>query len=294
MIIGFLGKGGSGKSTASHRFARFLHDNKKKVLTIDLDHNMDMSFNLGVTDETFPNFPYLGVTAKDVIYKYSKIKDGEYYDDLFTKDDYVLPVFNAFGDRDLFTRTFTKDISDRLSTMIMGPHADKIIQGGGCSHFMAVSMKIYLPLLELKDDEYVVIDEKASTDSAGTGIPSGFDVAYICVENTPHSIKTAKLIAGLLEEINTPYEYVANKVRDIDKDIPAISEALGKKPVTALSMDINYLDPQSHADEEATVFLELLRDIENKKQMILNGQSKTRLERTREKFAKHKKYREAI
>jgi CO dehydrogenase maturation factor len=293
MIIGFLGKGGSGKSTVSHRFARFLHEKGNKVLAIDLDYNMDTTFNLGITDETHPKFPYLGVLAKDSIYKYSKIKDGDFYDDLFTKDIYstTLPVFHIFDNVDEFTDSFSVEIRPRLRVMSMGPHHERIIQGGACSHFMAVSMKIYLPLIETRENEYVIIDEKASTDSVGTGIPSGFDVAYICVENTPHSIKTAGLIIDHLKELETPYEIVANKVRDKDQDTKNITARLGKSPIISLSMDIAYIDPNDRSAEEEIVFLELLKDVHIKKSKIETGQTKTRKNRTIDKFEKHKQYR---
>jgi CO dehydrogenase nickel-insertion accessory protein CooC1 len=63
MIIGVLGKGGSGKSTVSTNLVKFLASKKEHtVLAIDADHNMDITYNLGVTEE----FPYLGGSMSDL------------------------------------------------------------------------------------------------------------------------------------------------------------------------------------------------------------------------------------
>jgi CO dehydrogenase maturation factor len=52
MIIGFFGKGGSGKTTTSTQFLRTIGPEYSDVLAMDADHNMDLSYNLGVEDPT--------------------------------------------------------------------------------------------------------------------------------------------------------------------------------------------------------------------------------------------------
>jgi CO dehydrogenase nickel-insertion accessory protein CooC1 len=50
MIIGFFGKGGSGKTTTCHAFLHAALPAFSRCLAIDADHNMDLSFNLGIED----------------------------------------------------------------------------------------------------------------------------------------------------------------------------------------------------------------------------------------------------
>lgn len=46
MKIGFVGKGGSGKSTLSTLFVKYLEGQNKTVLAVDADYNMDLTNNL--------------------------------------------------------------------------------------------------------------------------------------------------------------------------------------------------------------------------------------------------------
>ena len=46
MKIGFVGKGGSGKSTLSTLFVKYLESQGNKIIAIDADYNMDLTNNL--------------------------------------------------------------------------------------------------------------------------------------------------------------------------------------------------------------------------------------------------------
>jgi CO dehydrogenase maturation factor len=60
MIIGFFGKGGSGKTTTCFSFLELSKTCFKDVLAIDADHNMDLAYNLGVENiEPFVGKPGL-------------------------------------------------------------------------------------------------------------------------------------------------------------------------------------------------------------------------------------------
>jgi CO dehydrogenase maturation factor len=240
MIIGFLGKGGSGKSTLSTALARHLHARGNVVLAIDADHNMDLAWNLtGDTD-----LPYLGESIGDMN-EYAGISKDESYKNIFLID--IFPKF-SLSPMDPFTKKYSKAIEGTLSLMASGPHTETILGGNKCSHSLSTSLKIYLPFLELKEDQAVVVDEKASSDAAGTGVPTGFTVSYIVVEPTLHSIKAAHQIAHTLDFYNAPYEFILNKVADDESKIFALSNL--QKPPLALftlgsSLDKNEMEKLS-------------------------------------------------
>lgn len=222
MIIGFLGKGGSGKSTLSTATAKHLFSEGKEVLAIDADHNMDLAWNLINGDQ----LPYLGESIGDMN-EYAGIARNESYKKIFL--DELSPKF-SINPMDSFTRKYSKSIDDGFTLMASGPHTETVLSGNKCSHSLSTSLKVYLPFLELKDNQVVIVDEKASSDAAGTGVPTGFTVSYIVVEPTPHSIKAAHQIADTLSFYEAPYEFVLNKVSNEESRIFALTN-LKKSPI---------------------------------------------------------------
>jgi CO dehydrogenase nickel-insertion accessory protein CooC1 len=98
-----------------------------------------------------------------------------------------------------------------------------------CSHGLGALMKAYLPLIHIKENEYVIVDEKAGVDSVGTGIPTGFNMSIIVVEATVHGIKAAKQISHLLQNhYHISFLYIVNKVKS-DTDIDMIKKELNEK-----------------------------------------------------------------
>jgi energy-coupling factor transporter ATP-binding protein EcfA2 len=67
MIIGIVGKGGSGKSTVATMLARELHRDGNHVLAIDADHNMDMAYTL--SGRELPS-PYIGEALYDIRHRF--------------------------------------------------------------------------------------------------------------------------------------------------------------------------------------------------------------------------------
>ncbi len=202
MIIGFLGKGGSGKSTLATMLVRELLAQGKRVLAIDADHNMDLSYNLTGTD--LPP-PHLGEAFQPIrsLFGLSDLDPISFIGET--------PLSFHLSPPDSFTGTYQHVISESLSVMLTGPQTEEVLNGKRCSHSLATALKLYLPHLVLKENEYVVIDEKASADAASTGIPTGFDLSVIVVENRPHSIRVAKHIAHTLDAFESPYIFVLNK-----------------------------------------------------------------------------------
>ncbi|MBH41339.1 MAG: hypothetical protein CL685_01340 [Candidatus Magasanikbacteria bacterium] len=229
MIIGCLGKGGSGKSTIATLLTKYLVSQGKCVLAIDADHNMDLSHNLGAPLE---KMSFIGSSLPSLLSYVGLSKDEKYYE-IFSKEGKD-PVFHFSGAQDLYTKHYAHPLSASLFIMTAGPHTENILHGKYCSHSLATPLKVYLPFLSLQNDNYVVVDEKAGSDGAGTGVCTGFDVGCIMVEPTEHGVKAAKQIAELLDFFGTPYVFVGNKVMD-EEDMCYITKNIPCAPVTCIS-----------------------------------------------------------
>ncbi len=280
MVLGFLGKGGSGKSSVSTQMALWLKKHGSSVLAIDADHNMDLSFNL-TNGEIPEGMQYLG-TSLNELQAMVDLTPDEKYSEAFLRSSDTRFSFNK--DRiDTFTEKYSYPVSG-IRLMTAGPQTDQVLYGESCSHILTTPLKIYLPLLELAEGEDVIVDEKAGADGVTTGIVTGIDAAVIVCEPAVHSVKTAKQIAELLDFYETPYVIAANKIMSAtDKEF--IEEQLGK-PADAYfgqSDDIRrnpgMLLAESWADELTVLY---------EKATGLNRND--RLERTTKKFERNASY----
>lgn len=273
MILGFLGKGGSGKSTVATQMALWLRASGRRVLAIDADHNMDLSHNL--SNGQMPSIKYLGESLADVLAYASEMPNGR-YQNIFLAGQ---PKQFTLSPLDTFTTDYSQELDSGIRIMAAGPQTDQVLYGLSCSHILTTALKVYLPLLSLVPEETVVVDEKAGADGVTTGIVTGFDVGVIVVEPALHSIKTAKQIAGLMDFYRTPYLFVANKVTN-EEDIEFLKSA-GIRPVTILSFAA---DLQRAPHLLCGLWRESLQKIcEEARKLSRND----RLERTREKFKRN-------
>lgn len=244
MIIGFLGKGGSGKSTLSYKCVQRLLEHGMSVLAVDADHNMDLTYNLGVTEE----FPYIG-TSFDEFKKLLAVDDLESLISAIEQPKTNFSVFPA----DDFSSKYSLPIQKNLRLMTTGPHTEEMIQGVRCSHALFNTIRYYLPIVSLGVHQAVVVDEKAGRESVGTGITTGFDVAIVCVEPTVHSVKAASQIIEMLELHHTPYEIVLNKVSkdSTDEFLAHSTSTLPKRPIGMLYQS---LDPRMLTEDDRNTF----------------------------------------
>lgn len=277
MVLGFLGKGGSGKSSVSTQMALFLHQQDKTVLAVDADHNMDLSYNL--TSGEVPKMKYLSESLKD-IQTFIKLPEGSKYSEAFLHDVDARFVLSPL---DTVTATYATKIKEGLYLMAAGPQTDTVLYGKACSHSLTTALKVYLPLLTLKETETVIVDEKAGADGVTTGIVTGIDVGVIVCEPALHSIKTAKQIAELMDFYGTPYVFVGNKVSDSeDKDF--IEKELGVVPTAYLMQSGGVKrNPAELVSEWQDELAEILKKADSLNQ-------NNRLERTKTKFARNHEF----
>ena len=274
MILGFLGKGGSGKSSVSTQMALFLNAQQNTVLAIDADHNMDLSYNLSGGE--IPEINYFS-QSQAALQEALGLADGERYPEAFLRD---LETRFTLSPLTKEIENFSVLLENDIRLMVAGPQTDSVLHGAHCSHRLTTALKILLPLMSLRPTEAVVVDEKAGADGVSTGIVTGIDVGVIVCEPALHSVKTAKQIAELMDFYKTPYVFMGNKVSSSeDKDF--ISTELGEEPTVFLmeSFDIKR-NPASIVSEWQDELGVLLSAAE--------GQNKNnRLERTIEKFRRN-------
>jgi len=277
MIIGFLGKGGSGKSSVATQMTLFLNEAKKSVLAIDADHNMDMSYNLSEGNE--PSLSYLSQSLSD-LQKAVGLAEGEKYSQAFLSASIVRFSLTPLSPT---INSYSTLLKNNIRLMVAGPQTENVLYGTHCSHSLTTPLKILLPLLELQDNEVVVVDEKAGADGVSTGIVTGIDVGVIVCEPALHSVKTAKQIANLMDFYETSYVFVGNKITtNEDKDF--ITQGLGQEPVgfmtgsASIKRNPSVSVPEWH-DELEVIF-------ESAKTRNKNN----RLERTVKKFTRNHKF----
>ncbi|MDB5188279.1 MAG: ATP-binding protein [Candidatus Kaiserbacteria bacterium] len=219
MKIAFLGKGGSGKSTMATALVRQLRARGMKVLAIDADHNMDLSYNL----EAEPSL-FLGADPDRIKEYVGSTRAGTYDAALQVAQD--RKVIFTLSPLDAFTASVSAELENGLRLITAGPHTDRVRSQESCSHSLAAPLKVYLPLLTLNQDEAVVIDERAGTDPVATGILSGVDLAVIVQEPTINSKRVAEQIKRELEIAKVPHIIVNNKNAGIEIDTLLATEMI--------------------------------------------------------------------
>lgn len=219
MIIGFLGKGGSGKSTMATAFVGELRDRGWRILAIDADHNMDLSYNLGAEPHIF-----LGTDPERIKEHLGADRSNSYSDALRIgkESGKTFALFPADG----YTESISIELGENVRLITVGPHTERVRSQESCSHSLAAPLKAYLPLLRLDPREAVVIDERAGTDPVATGILSGMDLAAIVREPTVQSARVAEQIRRELELAGIPHIIVENKRDGIEKDAARAAEAI--------------------------------------------------------------------
>lgn len=252
MILGFLGKGGSGKSSVSTQAAFRLTQNGTSVLAIDADHNMDLSYNLA--GGQLPDMPFFSASLADLQAAVG-LADGKRYSDAFLTENPTRFTLEPLSPE---IAQYSVVLENGIRLMTAGPQTDAVLHDKACSHVLTTPLKVLLPLMELTDNQVVVVDEKAGADGVSTGIVTGIDVGVIVCEPALHSIKTARQIAELMDFYDTPYVFVGNKIGS-SEDRDFITEQLGAEPVAFLMESVSVKrDPSAPvtewSDELTTVF----------------------------------------
>lgn len=287
MIIGFLGKGGSGKTTLATLYTKYLINKENfshiddisfdgnRVLALDNDHNMDFKFNLGYEGD----MNWMGQSLQEL---FEKIAITSTKDVAEIDEEHIF----SLSPLDDITEKYSEELDQNLRLMVSGPHTQDMMYGNMCSHGLTTPLKVYLPFLKLSDHEYVIVDEKAGTDGVGTGVTTGFNAAVVVAEATTHGVKAAKQIIDMLKFYKTPYIVAINKIRNKEDREKFVQEFADYKPITILTfgLDFEAIDlklTDDYKKEFAKMYKEVLKLSDDRK------------ERTKERIKKQKEFNES-
>jgi len=256
MKVAFVGKGGSGKTTISSLFTRFIASQGLPVIAIDADINQHMGGALGFSEETLDNQPSLGLEI-DRIKEYIRGSNPRISSNKamakttppgkgsnFLKIQKENPIWNHFG--------ITKNGITLLAT---GPFSEEDL-GIKCYHSKTGAVEIILNHLIDGEDEYVVQDMTAGADSFASGMFTKFDVTFLVVEPTIRGISVYRQYRDYAKDHDVTLCVVGNKVEDKD-DEAFLKEQIGDDLVTVFGrsqfvkrmekgypQDLNSLEPE--------------------------------------------------
>jgi CO dehydrogenase maturation factor len=218
-VIGFAGKGGTGKTSLAALTVRYINERRKgPVLAVDADSNACLNEALGV--DVHATIGHLREDSLESVRSGGDRPGGMSMEQLF---DYQVSqsIIEARG----------------FDLMVMGRP-----EGPGC--YCAANNIIRKYTDKLADDyPYVIIDNEAGMEHLSRRTTHKVDILVIVSDPTAKGIKTAARINALVDELNL----------EVDRRAFVINRTLGpdgdelKKAASEAGLDVTGLVPQDPA-----------------------------------------------
>ncbi|WP_037673090.1 ATP-binding protein [Streptomyces griseus] len=232
MRVAFVGKGGSGKTTLSALFSRWLAHSGAPVLAIDGDINQHLAEALDPTDGTFtapPLAAHLGdikdflrgsnprIASREAMIKTTPPGRGS-------------RLLRPLGDDELHARHVQR--VGAVPLMVTGEF-DESDLGVACYHSKLGAVELYLSHLVDGPGEYVVVDMTAGADAFASGLFTRFDLTVLVTEPTRKGVSVHRQYRHHAREFGIPLAVVGNKVTGED-DLLFLKEEVGDDLLTHL------------------------------------------------------------
>ena len=230
MKIAIAGKGGVGKTFVAGTLSRLLASEGFKVLAVDVDPAMNLSYALGIKSEISSKIIPISEN-KELIEE--RVGSGPIYSLTPTVDD----IANKFGVKG----------PEGVLLLVMGT-----VRSGGSGCMCNANSLIHALLrhIMLERKEIVIMDTEAGLEHLGRATIRGFELLLCVVEPGAQSIETARKINALASDIGIKKILViGNKIKQ-DEDRRYIEKNLektGMKFVCAIPFDETVLKADSSA-----------------------------------------------
>lgn len=226
MRIAFCGKGGSGKSTVSSLFARYLASQKLPVLVMDGDINQHLGKAIGFSQDELNKQTKMGAEP-DVFHKFvvgtnPRIPSPDVVCENTPPGSGSGLIY--FNEPNAVSKAYEMT-KDGIRFIALGGHSDEQV-GATCYHSFTHKMGTYLNHLIDGQGEYFVGDMCAGADPFASALASKFDAIFLVVEPTEKSVG----VFDQCQEYAKPYGIqifvIGNKIEDED-DLTFIKNKVG-------------------------------------------------------------------
>ncbi|MCX7997073.1 MAG: hypothetical protein N2691_04990 [Patescibacteria group bacterium] len=229
MRIGFLGKGGSGKTTIAAGFIKYLAaKGLKPILAIDADVNVHLATTLALPNPAHPIGHDFSAVAEYVRGSRTDLKNTSI---VATTPPSLASRFIRLTENDPFLSRYASK-NGSVCLLTIGTYRSCDV-GHTCYHGKLNTLElIYHHLLDT-DSDMVVADATAGIDNLGTSLFFAYDLNVFVVEPTRKSIDVFLEFERVSHSYGLNTRVVINKTED-DADIKFIKQHIPEEKIIAI------------------------------------------------------------
>ncbi len=234
MKIAFVGKGGSGKTTLSALFSRYLASQQLTVLAIDADINQHMAMALGMDHKEAETIPPLGMQI-DRIKEYLR-SDNPRISSITSMVKTTPPGKGSrligVSENNPINSHFKRRIGD-VDFMATGAFSEEDL-GIKCYHSKVGAVELLLNHMVDKQNEYVVVDMTAGSDSFASGMFTKFDMTFLVSEPTLKGLTVYEQYKNHAKDHGVKIGVIGNKVEN-NSDLEFLKKNVGDDLITVFT-----------------------------------------------------------
>lgn len=290
MKVSFVGKGGSGKSTVSSSFVKYLLDQQKVLLAVDADVNMHLGKMLGIKAEQSKVISE-GDNPNRIREYLKGTNERIQHVDNFLKST---PPSRGSGfmrlDKDNFIiKNFTQPLGPSGYFMQVGSYTEDKI-GDACYHTNLSVIENLLSHALIGQSEWIVCDMVAGTDAFAGPMHFQFDAVIIVAEPTAEGVSVFEQYEKLSRKagVDERVFVVGNKIEN-DSDRRYLADKVGDRLLGCISINGDFKRVRR---EGGIALLERKADIELFDEIVgktseLGSNSETMLAKLHQLHAQH-------